>query len=103
MRAADFIVAVSGELRDDQVPLFVCEKKSIAVFDQESVSPALFLSTRGREGFPNSLTGCGVKATQLAVAAHAIDITVVDERRGDDTVQAIGIPFVFAFAAPNDR
>src|SRR5207244_1444730 len=59
---------------------------------------------RGLMGRPNPLARVGLETAQLAIAAHAVDVAVLDERRGYDAVQAVGFlrHFAGALAAPGD-
>src|SRR5262249_3274808 len=64
--------------------------------------PAFFFVRGGLERFPDAFAGVGLEAAQLAVAAHAVDVAVLDDRGRHDGVQAVGLvgKLALAFAAP---
>src|SRR5262249_7084664 len=79
MRPADLVVALRRQLGDDEIAFLIEDEESIALWDQEGIAPALFLAGRGLERFPDAFAGVGLETPQLTVAAHAVDVTVLDE------------------------
>src|SRR5260370_42403309 len=76
---------------DDQIAVLVEEKKAIAVRDQESIGPALLAGAGScLKRLPEAIARGCLQAAQLAIAAHAIDIIVLEIGRADDAVQAVG-------------
>src|ERR1017187_7686397 len=103
VRPADLLVALGSEPGDDQITLFIEQEKTVLILDNEGVGPARFLAVGGggAEGFPKPLSAGGLEAAQLAVAANAVDISVLQERRAQGAVQSVGILFAHALALPN--
>ena len=101
---ADLLVAFRSELRDDEIALFIGEEEAVSVFDDEGISPAhRFVSRGGGKGFPDTFTRVELQTAKLAVAAHAVDVTVFDEGRAHEAVQRVGVFFTEAFAFPMQR
>src|ERR1041384_6852506 len=100
MRAADFFVTFGTELRDNEIAFFVGQKEAITIFDDERRGPAHFFATGRFKTFPDAFAGVGVEAAELAVAAHAVNVAAIEERRAHDAVQTVGVPFTLALAAP---
>ena len=101
MRPAEFLVTTRAEPGDNEVALFIRQKEHLAVLDKEGVGPAHWLAVGGGgKGFPEALARIGLETAQLAVAAHTVDVSVLQERGGDDRVQAIGFLLAAAFAPP---
>ena len=86
-------------------PFSLKRKKRSPILDNEGVGPAHFLAVGGggAEGFPNPLAGGGLEAAQLAVAANAVDVSVLQERRAQGGVQGVGVLFADALALPKGR
>ena len=102
--AAEFFVAFRGESGDDEVALFIGEEEAVGVFNQEGIRPADGFVTRGGgEGFPETLAGVELQAAEFAIAAHAVDVTVLDKGRAHEAVQCVGLLFAKAFAFPLQR
>src|SRR5260370_2960410 len=80
---ADFLVAQQAEEGDDQVALFIRQKKPVAVFYQKGIGPARFLPAAGVKGFPHPLAGVRFQATPLAVAATPVYDVAVTYRMAD--------------------
>src|SRR5262245_3276541 len=89
--AAEFLVFLRAELRNDEVALFAEDKAAVALLDDKGVAPALGLAAGRREGFPEALAGFQLQAAKLAVAARAVDIAVLDQRRRHDAVQTVRV------------
>src|SRR5690606_38363772 len=70
------------------------------VGDEKRVPPAPLPGRRA--GLPQALAGRGVQATQLAVAADAVDVRAVENRRAHDRVQPVGVDLAVALALPDD-
>ena len=64
--AADFLVTLRSELRDDEFALLIGEEDPVAVGDEEGVPPAAFASEFSR--FPETLAGIGVQAAELSLS-----------------------------------
>src|SRR5260370_16721009 len=74
---------------DDQIAVLVEEKKAIAVRDQESIGPALLAGAGScLKRLPEAIARGCLQAAQLAIAAHAIDIIVLEIGRPAHAVQA---------------
>src|SRR5579862_6273650 len=81
---ADFLVTGGAEVGDDQVPLLVVDKVLVLVRNQKGVPPA---PLSGRfERLPKPFAVQRVKATQLSVAADAVDIFAREDGGRDDRV-----------------
>src|ERR1044071_2593058 len=92
MSAADFIVTLGREPGDNEISLLIEQEESVAVLYDESVAPADgFAIGRGFERFPEARTGLGIEAAKLPVAAHAIDVTVLQEWRAHHGVEVSSI------------
>src|SRR5260370_26482624 len=103
MRAADFLIAARTELRDDQVAIFIEQEKAVPVFDDEGVGPAHFLAAgcRGVQRFPEAFAGVRLEAAQLAIAANAVDVAVLQDRRAHGGMQRIGVFFTDSLSLPD--
>src|SRR5258708_30123864 len=103
MRAADFLVTFGTELRDNQVAFLVEQKKSVRVFYDERVGPAHFLAV-GRGGvqrFPEALAGVRLEAAQLAIAANAVNMAVLQEWRAHGGMEGVRVFFTDSLALPD--
>src|SRR5690349_24648635 len=74
VRAAEFLVFLGRELRDDEVALLAEDEAAVAVFDHEGVAPALGLAAGRHEGFPEALARLQLQAAELAIAARAVEV-----------------------------
>src|SRR5262245_40815108 len=104
LRAANLVVALWRQTRDDEVALLVKNEIAILVRDQERVRPASLLAAGSLERFPQAFAGRGFQAAQLAVAAHAIDVAVLHDGSAHEAMQAVGqlAGLAATFAFPED-
>ncbi len=92
MGAADLLVAFGGELGDDEVALLIGEEEAVGVFDDEGIGPADERAAGGgSHGFPEALAGFELEAAELAVAADAVDVAVLNEGGADKAVEGVGV------------
>lgn len=102
VRATQFVIFLRTEFRDDEVALFAEDETAITALDDEGVAPALGLAAGGRKGFPESLARFQFQTAKLAVAAGAVDVAILDERRGHHAVQSVGFFLTHLLALPDD-
>src|SRR5437762_2449259 len=103
MGAADFFVFLRGESGDDQIALFIEQEVAVAVFHNERVAPTLGFAGGWLERFPGALAGLGLQATELAVTARSINVSLFQKRRAHDAVQAVGVLLTDLLALPDQR
>src|SRR5947208_1648500 len=102
MRATDLLVAFGIEPGDDEIALLVKEEKAAAILDDKSIGPADgFAGGSGLEGLPDPLAGVRFEAAQLAIAAHTVDVSVLEKGRAHDRVEVFGVLLAGLFRAPN--
>jgi len=53
------------------------------------------------EGLPDPLASIGLETTQLAIAANAVDVAVLEKRSAYDGVEVCGVIFAGLFCAPD--
>ena len=71
---------------------------------EEGVPPArLLAAARRREILPDPLAGIHPQTPQLPVAAHAVYVPLLDERRRHDAVEFVGVFLAVAIALPRQR
>ena len=101
LRPADFVVARRTQAGDDEFSAVVVDQHAAAVAHHVAGRPPAPLDRR-RLGLPEALAGRGVQAAELAVAADAVDVAAVDDRRGQHRVQAVGADLAVAASLPRD-
>src|SRR5207253_7827899 len=78
--------------------------EAITLCDEEGISPAGrgIVACRRFARAPDAVAVVGLQAAQLAKAANAVDVSLLEERRADDAVQGVGLIGLFAapFAPP---
>src|SRR5262249_44363624 len=99
LRAADLLVPFRAQLRDHQLAAVVVDEIAVAMTDDETGDPPSPLPG-DLLCLPHPLAGLGPDATELTVAADAVDVVAVDHRRGDHGVQAVGLNLALALALP---
>src|SRR5438046_1290241 len=83
--AAEFFVTVAREPGKDEVTLLIADDDTVAVRHEERIPPSV--GTRGVVRFPYDFSRFGVEATQLAIAADAVDAILGHDRGTHDSVQ----------------
>src|SRR5690348_18194104 len=75
---ADLFISFRSEPGDNQIALFIEEEKPGAILDDEGVCPAHRL-TGGccPKRLPHTFAGRRVQTTQLAVAAHTVNVSIL--------------------------
>src|SRR5260221_14429788 len=88
MRAVNLLVSLRTQLRDDQISLFIKQKKSIPILNDKSIRPSPGLAPCGRlECLPNPFTRICFQTPQLAVTAHPIDVPILQKGCAQDRIQ----------------
>src|SRR5689334_13279539 len=105
MSAADFGISLGSKAGNDQVALFVRDKKAAAVLDQKSIGPSLRPIIGGSRGesLPNASASFGVEASELAVRTDAKNEVPFNGGCADDAVQVFGIFFARLLCLPDRR
>ena len=102
MSPADFFVSFRRHLRQDQVTLLAEEYVTIFMANDERIAPACrLLAGRFKRG-PLAITILDIQASGFSVAANAVDVIAINDRSTHQTVQRIGILFIFAVTLPDD-
>ena len=101
MGAAEFVITLRREARDEQVALLIEDEIAVGVFHEEGVAPADFLAAGRGECFPDALAGVGFEAAELAVTAHTVNVAAFEKRRGHDAVQRVGVALAAFLRAPD--
>ena len=65
------------------------------------MAPALGFATGRREGFPEAFARLQLEAAELPIAARAVDVSALDQRRGHDAVQSIRVLLTDLLALPD--
>ena len=103
MGAADFLIFLRRQLRDDEVAFFIEEKGALAVLHNERVAPPLGFA-RGRfERFPEAITRVGLQTPELPVAARTVNVSVFYQGSAHHAVKAVGIFLADLLTLPDDR
>src|SRR6516165_395911 len=95
---ADFLVFLWRQASNDQIASLVEEENPVPLGNQKGVAPAERFTHNWFVSLPNAFAGVGFDAAQFAVAAHAIDMAVFDERSVHDTMESVGALGFFAAA-----
>ncbi len=80
--SAELLVPLRSKLGEDQLTLFVGEDGFVFVRDEEGVPPSTLAGCF--ECFPNALAGLGIQASELSIAANAVDVPVAKQRGDHD-------------------
>lgn len=100
--SADLFITARSEPGDNQVSFLIEKKKPSAIFDKESVCPPKGAIGGCRlESFPEPLARIGFKTTQLAIAANAIDVILLQERGAHDGIEMCGVALASFVGSPN--
>src|ERR1043165_1003434 len=81
--ATQLLVTLRREVCDNQVSLFIKQKKVGAVFYNKSVRPADRLPrSRSLKRFPHSLARVCLETTQLPITTDPVDVDILKKGRG---------------------
>ncbi len=93
------MISIGGQLRGDQLSLFVVNEEPVFVRDEERIPPAAF---SGRfERFPKPLACFRIQATQLSEDADTVDVLAVKVRSTHQYVEVISVNFAVAASFPD--
>src|SRR6058998_3325881 len=95
----DFLVTIRRKARDDQLAAVIVDEVTVSVTHDHGRRPPGLLA-RDFERLPDPGAGPRVDASELAVAANAVDEVAIHDGRGDQRVKTVRIDFAPAVPSP---